>query len=362
MSDRPSGKFENVLSSFTDAVIILDPEGRIEWLNAAAEQTLGVSLNVVAGSAASSIFPEGGHIHAAVAQAAAAGRPLTDHDTHIVNRKGERIPVGLTVHPLEDEGGGGMVVILRDLGALKALERYMAVSDRMEEMARLAAGVAHEIKNPLGGIRGAAQLLKRETKNPAAAEFTDLIISEVDRIDRLVVDLIDLNRPGVILKEPNNIYPILDDVLRLLKDAIDGKNISVAREYDPSIPPVLGDADRLRQVFLNLAKNAVEAMGDGGTLTLRTSLAWRAPLSAREGRERRFVLIEVTDDGPGMDEKTLSRAFTPFLSRKPGGSGLGLAMTLHIVQAHDGALELGPRADGGRGLTSSVYLPYSVEG
>ena len=358
MAEKRISRFEAILSSFTDAVVTLDGAGRVEWLNNAAEQMLDVSLNVVAGSDVSALFPDGSPIRFAISQAAGSGVSFMDHDSVYRTRKGEDIPVGISVHPLSDDIEKGMVVIIRDLGVLKALERYMTMNDRMAQMASLAAGIAHEIKNPLGGIRGAAQLIQKEPGGEAMKEYVGLIISEVDRINRLVVDLIDLNKPGVLLKEPTNIYQILDEVLFLLKGEMDAKEIAIEREYDPSLPPVLGDADRLRQIFINLIKNAVEACERKGRVRLRTSLAWRAPLSVAGGRERRFSLIEIIDDGPGLGEEIKKRVFTPFVSTKPGGSGLGLSITLHLVQAHGGALEIKNRADRS-GVVASVFLPHS---
>lgn len=357
-SKRP-GRFESILSSFADAVIILDPGGKIEWLNSAAEQILGVSRNMACGHPVSFLFPDDSPVHAAVEQALEERISLTDHDTSVKTRRGEEVPVGLTVHPMYEEEEGGAVVILRDLGALKALERYITQNERAMEMAGLVAGVAHEIKNPLGGIRGAAQLWKREAGGERAEEYAELIISEVDRINRMVVDLIDLNKTGAILKEPVNIYPILDKVLSLLKDAVRRKNIKIVREFDPSLPSALGDPDRLSQVFLNLLKNAVEVCGRGGRVTIRTSLAWNAPLSASNKKERRFALIEIMDEGPGLDDEAKKGIFTPFFSKKSGGFGLGLAMTQRLVRAHGGILELSNRADRS-GAIAFVYLPYSA--
>ncbi|MBI4664923.1 MAG: PAS domain-containing protein [Nitrospinae bacterium] len=350
-------RFEDILSAFADAVVILDSQGSIEWLNPAAEQLMGTSMGHVAGHFMSALFPERSPVHSVIHQAMSAGMSVTDHDVVFKNRHGDSAPVGVSVYPLREAEGGGVAVVIRDRTTLKALERFMGMNERLSELATLAAGIAHEIKNPLGGIRGAAQLLGDELASEPVNEYTNLIISEVDRISRLVVDLIELNEPGQFAKEPLNIYPILDNVVRLLKSAMETKGIKVARQFDPSLPPALGDADRLKQIFFNILKNAVEACNPGGQVTITTSLAWRAPRATTSGRRARFILVEVADEGQGMDEDTLSRLFTPFFSRKKGGSGLGLSMTLHLVQAHDGLLEVSNRGEAG-GVVASIYLPY----
>lgn len=352
------GKFERVLSSFTDAVIILNGGGMLEWMNAAAEALLEVSLPSIAGSPITTLFPEGSAIYTIILHANQHGMTLTDHDVPLPTKRGEVNHVGVSVQPLMEEEERGTVVIIRDLTNLKALERFLMLDQRMAELSALAAGIAHEIKNPLGGIRGAAQLLGQEI-SVEMKEYTDLIISEVDRINRLVVDLIELNQPDNFPKEPTNIYPVLDDVVKLLKGIIDAKKLQVIRRYDPSFPPIVGDADRLRQIFLNIVKNAAEACDTGGKIIISTSLAWKAPRATTSGKRGRFALVEVTDDGAGLDEDTKMRLFTPFFSRKKGGSGLGLSMTLHLVQGHNGMLEIENRPEG-KGVSAQVYLPFAT--
>lgn len=355
-----SDKFEAILSSFTDAVMILDAERRIEWMNTAAEQLFGVSMNQVSGREMSALFPKDGEIHSEVIRAMEKGVTLIDHDVMLRIGKEEPVPVVLTVYPVEREGKKGAAVALRNLTRLKALERSIKLHERVAEIAVLAAGIAHEIKNPLSGIRGAAQLLGSELKENSKESYTDVIIKESDRINRLLVDLIELNQPGEFPRVPVNIYPILDEVVKLLRAEFEKKKIKVERIFDPSLPPILGDPDRLLQIFLNLIKNAVEACGERGEVTLKTALALPVSGLVPMMMERRFAIIEVIDDGPGVDEKIRPYLFTPFFSRKSNGSGLGLPITLNLVQAHNGFLEINNRKDGKQGAAASVYLPYSV--
>jgi two-component system nitrogen regulation sensor histidine kinase GlnL len=358
----PSRLFENALSSFTDAVILLGGDGDVEWMNSAAEQITGYSSTHAIGGPMTALFPVNTPTHDAVTQAMETGLSLTDHDAVYVNRRAERLPVGVSVYPLSpEEGRKGATVVIRDLTAFKAMERLAGAGERIEGLSTLAAGIAHEIKNPLGGIRGAAQLLRgAEGSAHETAEYTGLIIREVDRIDRLITDFISLNQPANFPMGPLNIYPVLDDAINLLKPLMEQKAVKVQRVFDPSLPPVIGNGDRLRQIFLNVIKNAVEACEKGGRVTVTASLAMSAPLSRVRGKKSRFALVEVADDGPGLDEETKTHLFTPFFSRKKQGSGLGLVMTLHLVQAHGGLLELDNKPHG-PGAVASVYLPYAQE-
>lgn len=358
----PSTLFENALSSFTDAVILLGMEGNVQWMNSAAEQITGFSSNHTVGGPMTALFPANTPTHDAVTQAMETGLSVTDHDSVYVNRRMERLPVGVSVYPLSpEEGSRGAAVVIRDLTAFKAMERLAGADERIEGLSTLAAGIAHEIKNPLGGIRGAAQLLRGEAGGAReTAEYTNLIIREVDRINRLITDFISLNQPGDFPMAPLNIYPALDDAINLLKPLMDQKDVKVQRVFDPSLPPVIGNDDRFRQIFLNIIKNAVEACEKGGRVTVTTSLAMSPPLSRVRGKKSRFALVEVADDGPGLDEETKSHLFTPFFSRKKQGSGLGLVMTLHLVQAHGGLLELNNKPHG-QGAVASVYLPYAQD-
>ncbi len=352
--------YQTILTAFTDAVIVVTAEGMVEWMNPAAEQLIGVGVNVVKGEHLSGLFSRDSELQVEALASIRRGVSMTFHDTPFHTSHGVRVPVGVTIHPFGPETGEaprGGVLIMRDLTALKSLERFTAMSDRITELSTLAAGIAHEIKNPLGGIRGAAQLLESEIPDEMS-EYTSLILKETDRINRLVMELIDLNQPKTFPMGPQNVYPPLDDAVRIMAPQIEAKHLEIRRIFDPSLPPVIGNADKLRQIFLNLVKNAVESCEPYGTIFLSSSLAWRA-LSSASGR-RRFVVVEIVDDGAGLSEEDEAKLMTPFYSSKPGGSGLGLSMTMNLVQAHQGTLEVKNREDGYKGATASVYLPYAL--
>ncbi len=354
MSSKRADGVEGILSSFNDAVLILGSTGSVEWINPSAESLFGLSCNLTKGKGIDAVFGRDRELLDFICSAVEKGVSAVSHDTKFHTPKNDETPVSITVSPIEESAGGGAVIILRDLTTAKELERYLGVSDRMAETLTLAAGIAHEIKNPLSGIRGSAQLLGAEI-GEELREYTDLIVREADRINRLVVDLIEMNQPDERPTELCNIYPVLDDTLTLMKKQAKEKGVSFTVVYDPSLPQVSGDPDRLRQIFLNLLKNGVEACAPNGNVSVTTSLSLNPPLVLTK---RGYIVVRITDDGPGLSEDEKSKVFTPFYSGKKRGTGLGLPIAMRLVKSHGGLLDLCNRKDGRVGATAKVYLPY----
>ena len=219
-------------------------------------------------------------------------------------------------------------------------------------------GMAHEIRNPLGGIRGSAQLLRQEIKNKSHKKYLDIVVSEVDRVDRMVKRMMDLNRPLDLKLKSTNIHKVLEDILTLEKDTLTRKNGRFEQIYDPSLPPIEADEDQLKQVFLNLIKNAIEASRKGGKVQIITRLSsGYAIKSTSSPVPQQNIVIEIIDSGEGMDEQTQKKLFTPFHTTKTKGSGLGLPISLKIVKDHNGKIKV--TSEKGLGTTVQVFLPNS---
>jgi two-component system nitrogen regulation sensor histidine kinase GlnL len=227
---------------------------------------------------------------------------------------------------------------------------------RVGSLAAVAAGLAHEIKNPLGGIKGAAQLLAEELAGHAnVARFTTLITREVDRVSALLEELLELTRPPRLRLAAVNVHRVLNDVLVLQQTAA---KVAVRLVFDPSLPDIWADEAQLRQVFLNLVKNAIEAMDDGGTLTVTTRI--ETDFHVRHGgRDRgQFLSVDVEDTGPGIPLEDCERIFTPFFTTKTSGTGLGLAVTERLVTQHGGTIRV--ESELGRGTRVRVRLPVGT--
>ena len=217
-------------------------------------------------------------------------------------------------------------------------------------------GMAHEIRNPLGGIRGSAQLLRQEIKNKSHQEYLDVVVSEVDRIDRMVKRMMDLTRPLDLRMENTNIHKVLEEILMLEKDTLTRKNGRFEQIYDPSLPPIEADEDQLKQVFLNLIKNAIEASRKGGKIQIVTRVGSGYAVKAVSSPiPQQNIVVEIIDSGKGMDEPTQKKLFTPFYTTKTKGSGLGLAISLKIVEDHHGKIKI--TSEKGLGTTVQVFLP-----
>jgi two-component system nitrogen regulation sensor histidine kinase GlnL len=214
----------------------------------------------------------------------------------------------------------------------------------------LVRGLAHEIKNPLGGLRGAAQLLERELPDPALAEYTRVIIDEADRLQALVDRLLGPNRVPSYRRV--NIHQVLERVRALVK-AEAGQQLLIERDYDPSIPDLYGDADQLIQAVLNITRNAARALGtSGGKIILRSRVLRQLTLGSH--RHRLVAQIEIEDDGPGIPEDLRHKIFYPMLSASAGGQGIGLSIAQSLVSQHGGLIELRSRP----GQTVfTVFLP-----
>jgi two-component system nitrogen regulation sensor histidine kinase GlnL len=275
----------------------------------------------------------------------------------LITRWGRKIPVSVTASPLQDHGGSflGSILLLRNIKHRKELEEDLKQADRLALLGTLAAGLAHEIRNPLGGIKGAAQLLRRAIEgDPSLCAYTDIMIRESDRVNQLIEQLLDLSRPCQLNFAPINIHEVLDEVLLLEAQSAPEKTVTVRKRFDPSLPAIKGDRAQLTQVFLNLLKNAYQAMGNGGSLILSSRLETDFHIRAQGRSRSRFIWVDINDNGSGIKEEDLPHIFSPFFTTKNSGTGLGLATCYRIINEHGGMI----RVDSveGKGTTFKVGL------
>jgi two-component system nitrogen regulation sensor histidine kinase GlnL len=233
-------------------------------------------------------------------------------------------------------------------------------SDRLSILGTLAAGLAHEIKNPLGGIKGATQLMAMELPEQSPLrEYTEVMIREVERVNDIIEELMDLARPRPPQWSPVNLAKVLGNIVLLQKEAHQGKNIDFQLDFDPSIPPLRGDENLLTRLFLNLIKNAAEAIGKQGRVTVSTKVDPNYHLTKPGSRPVPMIMIEIQDNGKGIDPETLEQIFTPFYTTKNKGSGLGLATCQKIISEHEGFLKVDSTP--GNGTRISVSLPLHTD-
>ncbi len=359
MSD--SALTARILDNVEDGIIALDAEGRVTLCNPAAQAFTGISERQCRGRLLQSLLAGQKALMYLARTALEDGRSISDHENIVLRRpSGPPLPVGVSASPIFTNEGiqEGAVLMLRDLSRVRELEDAVRRADRLSMLGTLAAGLAHEIKNPLGGIKGAAQLLAMELPEASPLqEYTRVMVREVERVNGIIEELMDLSRPRPPTP-PGRVHlaKVLGDIVLFQKEAHRGKEIEFVLSLDPSIPPILGDENLLTRLFLNLVKNAAEAIEGTGRVEILTKVASEYHLTMPGDRPVPLIVIEIRDNGRGIAAEERDQIFTPFYTTKSGGNGLGLATCQKIVSEHGGFIKID--SEPGEGTSFAVSLPF----
>ncbi len=342
---------EKLFDYLNAAVLCIDENHKICQINSTTEELFEISSHNLLGSSFYSLVNNAKDtIKRSLAFVIHNNQPITEREAHFELPNNKTIVVDYTIKPineLENE--------IRYFVEISPVARHIQIAQdqyaqtQTQAAAQLTKGMAHEIKNPLGGIRGAAQLLALETKSPELKEYTDVIIKEVDRLKDLLNNMLGPNR--ALVKEPVNILEILEHVRNVLMAACK-KQIQFQRDYDPSIPEILADKNQLIQAFMNLGKNAVQAISRRGTVVFKTRILNQHTIGIHKYPS--VLSISISDDGSGIDKEVANNLFLPMVTSKQDGSGLGLPISQKIIIDHGGIIQCKPS----HGITTfSTLIP-----
>jgi two-component system, NtrC family, nitrogen regulation sensor histidine kinase GlnL len=348
-----------LLGALPNAVLALDRGGAIRFVNPAAEQFFGVGATALVGKNLADFVLPHSPIFTLIDAVWRSGGSIAEYDALL---EGPRFPArAVTIQGAPAGEGAELVVLtLHERSMADKMDRQLTHRSAARSVTAMAAMLAHEVKNPLSGIRGAAQLLEQDA-DAAGRELTQLICDETDRIVALVDRMEAFSDHAPVSRAEVNIHEVLD---RVRKIAISGfaRHVAIREEYDPSLPPVHGDRDLLLQVFLNLVKNAAEAAPNAaGEIALTTAYrhGLRLAVPGGDGRRHLPLMVSVADNGAGIPEDLKEHLFDPFVTTKRNGTGLGLALVAKVIGDHGGVIEFDSQP---RRTVFRVFLPISTQG
>jgi len=341
------------LDALATAIVLLDMDHVVHYVNPAAENLLAVSAKNIVGMPLDHVIVEPELMNAAVNYASQNNCSYTQHELPLAITGHSRLEVSCTVTPMEIEELSGFLIELSPLQQQLRIAREERLMDQSAQTRELIRNLAHEIKNPLGALRGAAQLLDRELERPELHEYTQVIMNEADRLQSLMDRLLTPHRLPQVTHF--NIHEALERVRSLLlAEFPDG--ITIYPDYDVSLPPLTADREQIIQALLNIARNGAQAMRGKGKIVLRTRVARRVTLAKK--MHRLALMVDITDNGPGIPDDLKDKIFFPLISGREGGHGIGLTIAQTFVSQHHGTIEVDSRPGETR---FSILFPISNE-
>jgi two-component system sensor histidine kinase HydH len=338
---------DQVVASLPVGLIATDKDGRIAFYNSAAERITGLDLAQARGKESDTVLPR--HL-CGLKESLELGESISEKEMECEFTENKIVPVSISASKIinEEDQFVGQVLIMRDLGEVRRLQDEIRRTEKLAAIGGLAAGVAHEIRNPLSSIKGIASYYKDKFEDGSEdKEMAGVMIEEVDRLSRVISELLEFARPTKLNLKPSNLNELLKHSARLIEQEATAKNVQVQMDLNPDSVRADVDPDRLTQCFLNLYLNALQVMENGGQLTIRSST-----------RGDDSVVIDIKDNGAGISPDDLGKIFDPYYTTKPKGTGLGLPIVHKIIEAHQGQVKV--RSTVGQGTVFSIILPLKT--
>lgn len=346
---------ENIFETVSNGLIALDIDGRITMFNREAQAIFGYQRQDVLGKCFWDVFDSGfikdneGHYLSPLVEALMEGRKYENIPFYRDSAHGERLLLEVDTFPILDEEGNihGAVSVFKNVTTRREMEEQMQQAEKFAVIGQLAAGLAHEIRNPLTSVRGFVQLLQSRTEGEKNLEYLGYVVDEIDRVNSLIKEFLLLAKPSAPKKQPTDIEELLEKTVGLMNSAALLQDITVSLEIANPLPVADVDWEQIKQVFINIIQNAFEAMTEGGRLDIRGKYMPR----------KKQVILEFEDSGPGIPREMLNKVFNPFFTTKDEGSGLGLPVSYKILENHGGNLRI--KSTKGKGTTLIMELPVN---
>lgn len=342
-----------LINQLLAAVLVIDRDLSIQWCNPATEELLGLSNRQLLGAHLSDVIIDADFSAKVIAYSLQSGNPYHQRDATIKLINEEEFIADISVSNLQIDDEQKLLVEIRQTDREHRIGLESSEYSQHIAASALVRGLGHEIKNPLGGLRGAAQLLSMELADPSLKEYTSVIIKEADRLSALVDRMMAPHKQGK--RQLINIHQLIETVISLLQLEA-GDDLRIERDYDPSLPEILACGDQLQQAMLNLMQNAVQAMDGEGRLTIKTRIVRQILLGNK--LSKLVLRIDISDDGPGVAVELRDKLFMPLVSGRAGGTGLGLGIAQSLIQQHSGLIEYQDKSER---TTFSIYLPVTEE-
>ena len=351
--ERVKNYLNDILESQTNGVLVVDRTGNITTCNKTTGTITGIKPQSCLGKSLNEVFPL---FESVVGQLAKSRGETISQDKDISNANGGILHIRISASPVWDNHGGqiGTILILQDMTEFRRMEELAQRNQRLREMGEMAAGIAHEIRNPLASIELFASLLKKDLEGDSEKEnLVHHIRAGVQNMDRIISTLLLFAKSAQPSRQQCDINLLLTECLEGINSVIVPENINVIRKSGPGTLLANGDRELLRQVFPNLINNAIQAMPDGGELSLITQKS-SVHNSENGSTERQYISVTITDNGIGMSTDNLAKVFNPFFTTKDKGTGLGLAISHNIIKAHQGTIEAVSEEEKGTSFTVKI--------
>jgi PAS domain S-box-containing protein len=361
-----------VLASIQTGIIVVHSDGKVRTFNSGARQITGFVEAEIAKKTLEELPEQLKPVAEALRGTLRDGKTYLQDHLDLRTTRSETVPVTLETSVLKGSNGAviGAIATLKDITLLRQMETQLVRAERLSALGEMVSGVAHEIKNPLNAILGFSKRLSDKLTEPNLKKYADIIATEVLRMDTTVNDVLEYTRSVRLSRTPEDVNAFLENALTLLAEKLEKGGVKVVREFAGDLPKIPIDANKTRQVILNFILNAIQAMPNGGTLTLRTRLLEGMVPQGGQGENREMVLqqlflqqqmaaVSIQDTGTGIAKENLSKLFHPFFTTKTTGTGLGLSICQKIIAAHGGMIDV--QSTLGTGTTFTFCLPL-VEG